>query len=226
MNKTVVFTLITVAIMWYTLANTRPQPVFAMTAHGSDNKTIATVPLDGGMEAVITLDHATGDLTGYVLDQFTGKFFVQYRYNVTRDFGNGRHRYMLATGSADFRQITGNQRMANGVVYVSEEASGQIVAYGMPWNPQLRNNQLWLAAAFFVPLNYAMTRFAEEPRVGRLSCLSWYCKARHMETKAADQQDRFLVGRPRNIAVWTIENHRIRRTGQLPKHVVADDGRN
>lgn len=162
MNKTVVFTLVAVGILWYSLANTRPQPVLAMTAHGSENKTIATVPLEGGMEAVITLDHTTGDLTGYVLDQFTGKFFVQYRYNVSRDFGDGRHRYLLATGSADFRQITGNQRMANGVVYVSEEASGQIVAYGMPWNPQLKNNQLIARRAFFVPLDYAMTRFSED----------------------------------------------------------------
>ena len=38
----------------------------------------------------------------------------------------------MAAGRADFRQITGNERFANGVVYISEEASGQVIAYGIP----------------------------------------------------------------------------------------------
>jgi len=49
-----------------------PVPLYAMTAHGSERKTLVTVPLDAGMEAVVALDHVTADLTGYVLDRFTG----------------------------------------------------------------------------------------------------------------------------------------------------------
>lgn len=47
---------------------------------------MVTVPLDAGTEAVVALDNVTCDLTGYVPDRFSGKFFVQYRYNVAQDF--------------------------------------------------------------------------------------------------------------------------------------------
>ena len=112
-----------------------PVPLYAMTAHGSERKTLVTVPLDAGMEAVVALDHVTADLTGYVLDRFTGKFFIQYRYNVANDFPlrQGKQpRFLMVSGLADFRQFTSNDRFADGVVYVSEENSGQVVAYGIP----------------------------------------------------------------------------------------------
>ena len=110
-----------------------------MTAHGSERKTMVTVPLDAGLEAVIALDHVTADLTGYVLDRFSGKFFIQYRYNVANDFPlrQGKQpRFLMVSGLADFRQFTSNERLADGLVYVSEENSGQVVAYGIPWNTQ------------------------------------------------------------------------------------------
>ena len=131
-----------------------------MTSHGTDHKTIATVPLDDGMEAVVTLDHVTGTLTGYVLDRFNGKFFIRYVRNVGSDFPRAQGKFLMATGRADFRQITGNERFANGVVYISEEASGQVIAYGLPWNSQLRaSNNSNPIQAKFIPLDYAATRF-------------------------------------------------------------------
>ena len=42
----------------------QPVPLHGMTAHGSERKTLVTVPLDGGMEAVVALDHVTAELTG------------------------------------------------------------------------------------------------------------------------------------------------------------------
>ena len=134
---------------------------YGMTSHGTDEKTIATVPLDDGMEAVVTLDHVTGTLTGYVLDRFTGKFFIQYVRNVATDFPWAQGKFLMATGRADFRQITGNERFANGVVYISEEASGQVAAYGIPWNSQLRANTARPLRAKFVALDFAKTRFAK-----------------------------------------------------------------
>ena len=131
----------------------------AMTAHGTEKKTIATVPLDAGMEAVVTLDHTTGDLTGYVLDRFTGKFFIQYRYNLLKDFPQSQGKFLLASGTADFRQVTGNERFANGVVYVAEEASGQVIAYGLPWNSQARASGSPPQRVAFVALDFAKTRF-------------------------------------------------------------------
>jgi hypothetical protein len=143
-------------------------PVYAMTAHGSEKKTIITVPLDSGMEAVVTLDHLTCDLTGYVLNRFTGKFFVQYRYNVASDFRieQGKTpRFLMAAGRADFRQFSGNERIADGVVYVSEENSGRVVAYGIPWNSQFRASTATPQARSFLPLDVAKTRFFDSFRL-------------------------------------------------------------
>ena len=151
-----------VALLATVFMTTSQQGRFAygMTSHGTDDKTIATVPLDDGMEAVVTLDHLTGTLTGYVLDRFTGKFFIRYVRNIGSDFPRTQGKFLIATGRADFRQITGNERFANGVVYISEEASGQVVAYGLPWNSRLRaSNNSSPIQAKFLPLDYAATRF-------------------------------------------------------------------
>jgi hypothetical protein len=143
-----------------------PVPLQAMTALGSERKTLATVPLEAGMEAVVALDHITGDLTGYVLNRITGKFFIQYRYNVSQDFPlrpGARPRFLLVSGLADFRQFTTNERLANGVIYVSEESSGQVVAYGLPWHTQFRASNAGPQTLAFVPLDVAGTRFLMIP---------------------------------------------------------------
>lgn len=160
-RKYVLIPVIATAFAWLILMMSRPESAWAMTAHGTDKKTIATVPLDEGMEAVFTLDHITGDLTGYVLDRFNGKFFIQYRYNLAKDFPRSQGKYLMAAGSADFRQITGNERFADGVVYIAEEASGQVVAYGIPWNSQLRASAASPRRATLIPLDSAKTRFAK-----------------------------------------------------------------
>ena len=94
-----------------------PEPALAMTAQGTDKKSLVTVPLDGGMEAVVALDHVTCELTGYVLDRYTGNFFIQYRYNVAQDFPIRQGKlpgFLMVAGQADFRQFSGNERIAQG----------------------------------------------------------------------------------------------------------------
>ena len=149
------------AFGWLVFSLSRTDPAVAMTAHGTDKKTIATVPLDSGMEAVFTLDHRSGDLTGYVLDQFNGKFFIQYRYNVSKDFPRSQGKFLMAAGSANFRQVSENERLAIGVIYVSEETSGQVVAYGIPWNSQLHTSAASPRRSQLMPLDYATTRFSD-----------------------------------------------------------------
>ncbi len=56
-------------VLSHLAADRDPAPLHAMTAHGTERKTIVTVPLDSGMEAVVTLDHLTCDLTGYVMNR-------------------------------------------------------------------------------------------------------------------------------------------------------------
>lgn len=161
-RKYLLLPAVVVALGCLVFALSRPHPVWAMTAHGTERKTIATVPLDAGMEAVFTLDHKTGDLTGYVLDQFSGKFFVQYRYRIAKDFPRSQGKFLMAAGSANFRQISENERFADGVIYVAEEASGQVVAYAIPWNSQLPTSAATPRRAQLVPLDYAKTRFSDE----------------------------------------------------------------
>ncbi len=136
-----------------------PQTAYAMTAHGTDKKTMVTVPLDSGMEAVVTLDHATGDMTGYVLNRVNGQFFIRYRHNVTQEFPEHAGSYLMATGLSDFRGFTGNNRLASGVVYVSEESSGRVVAYALPWNPQFATSNAGNQDLQFITLDQAATRF-------------------------------------------------------------------
>ncbi len=138
-----------------------PSTAHAMTAHGTDKKTMLTVLLDAGMEAVVTLDHITSDLTGYVLNRVTGQFFIRYRYNVSQDFPQHQGAYLMAAGLADFRGFNSNDRIANGVIYVSEEASGRVCAYAIPWNPQFATSGAANQNLAFIPLDHAQTRFVE-----------------------------------------------------------------
>ena len=136
-------------------------PAQAMTSHGTEVKTLTTVPLDAGMEAVVTLDNVTGELTGYVLDRFTGKFFIEYHYNVAADFSlkrGARPRFSMVSGLADFRQFSENERLADGAIYVSEDTTGLLVAYGLPWNSQFRASTAPPQQRKFVKLDFADTR--------------------------------------------------------------------
>ncbi|TWU55895.1 hypothetical protein [Rubripirellula reticaptiva] len=138
-----------------------PTTAQAMTVHGTDKKTMLTVPLEAGMEAVVTLDHITGDMTGYVLNRTNGQFFIRYRYNLTQDFPQHQGAYLMAAGLADFRGFKSNDRMASGVIYVSEETSGRVCAYAIPWNPQFATSGAPNQNLTFIPLDHAQTRFIE-----------------------------------------------------------------
>ncbi len=138
-----------------------PNTAHGMTAHGTEKKTMVTVPLDAGMEAVVTLDHVTGDMTGYVINRITGQFFIRYRYNVSEDFPQHRGSYLMAAGLADFRGFTSNERIANGVIYVSEETSGKVCAYAIPWNTQFAASGAPNRDLEFIPLDKAQTRFTQ-----------------------------------------------------------------
>lgn len=151
---------VAIGLMMVVLITDRyPPSANAMTAHGSERKSMVTVPLDAGMEAVVTLDHRTGDLAGYVLNRTSGQFFVQYRYNVTQDFPRTKGNYLMGAGLADFRGFQGNERLATGVIYIAEENSTQVAAYAIPWNTQLAVSGAQPQQRNFIPLDRAQTRF-------------------------------------------------------------------
>ena len=70
----------------------------------------------------------------------------------------------MAAGLADFRNFRSNNRIASGVIYVSEESSGRVVAYGIPWNPQFATNLSGSRELQFITLDQASTKFTNLQR--------------------------------------------------------------
>lgn len=161
LKQTVIGMILVGAALVVLLVDRAPTTVHAMTAHGTERKTMLTVPLDAGMEAVVTLDHVSGDMTGYVLNRSNGQFFIRYRYNVTQDFPQHHGAYLMAAGLADFRGFRSNARLAGGVIYVSEEMSGHVCAYAIPWDPQFATSNAVNQELKFIPLDRAQTRFTD-----------------------------------------------------------------
>lgn len=118
-----------------------PITIHAAATQGDDNFVIATGLIDDGIEAFYFLDFLTGDLKATVVNQRRPGFNAYYEYNIAADFGMG------AVKNPKFLMVTGvNQGMTTGgaagrlgacVLYVVEATSGQLVAYGLPWNQSL-----------------------------------------------------------------------------------------
>lgn len=121
------------------VAGVWPQvPLHAVATHGQDNFAICTAPMDDDVEAVFVLDSVTGDLKAAVLNIQTRRFNTLFEYNVVRDFPGTNVKnphYRIVSGVANIRQVVTAGQLARSVVYVAEAASGQIVAYGVPWLP-------------------------------------------------------------------------------------------
>lgn len=66
-----------------------------------------------------------------------------------------------SAGLADFRGFKSNDRIASGVIYVSEETSGRVCASAMRWNPQFATSNAGNQELTFIPLDHAETRFTE-----------------------------------------------------------------
>jgi hypothetical protein len=120
-------------------------PVHAVAVQGADNFILATGPLDEEVEAVIFLDGLTGDLKAAAVGLINGKFNAFFQHNINKDFGNVKSpKYLMTTGMVNLRRGAGagNVSPSNSAVYIAEVTSGQVAAYGIPWNNSLRvNNQ-------------------------------------------------------------------------------------
>lgn len=121
-----------------------PQPeVQAAVANGNDKFTMVTVPLveTGELEAVFTLNHLTGVLTGAAINVQTGKFGYSYLHNVAADFQASSKtpepKYAIVSAPVNLRS-TGGVQPAWGVIYIGELSSGAVIAYGFA-RPTTRN---------------------------------------------------------------------------------------
>lgn len=110
--------------------------VHASSASNGTSFSIATGAIDDDAEGVFVLDHETGELKCAVLNHRSGKFAALFSTNVTKEFGAAKNpEYQLVTGLVNFRRsVTPSVRRAMSVVYVLNSATGQMVAYGIPWH--------------------------------------------------------------------------------------------
>ena len=110
--------------------------VQATATHGQENFAICTGPLDADVEAVFFLDFLTGDLKAAALSIVSHKFTAFYHRNILGDLEGAKvknPRYLMVTGEADLRRGASSKRIGKSMVYVAEITSGQVMAYGLPW---------------------------------------------------------------------------------------------
>ncbi len=116
-------------------------PLHAVATATQDNLIVATGAVDGDGEAVYVLDTLTGDLKAWVLGPTSGKFEQAFLYNILNDLNvdvSKGPKYVVVTGTQNFRLRAGSMQMANSVVYVAELTSGRLAAYALPWNRGIR----------------------------------------------------------------------------------------
>lgn len=121
-----------------------PLDVHAMASASHDNFVIATGFVEQDVEGLFFLDFLTGDLKGAVMHSRRPGFAASYQYNIAKDFNVGavkEPKYLMVTGMARDQQINagGGVRLALSVLYVVEATTGQVVVYGLPWNPSLQS---------------------------------------------------------------------------------------
>jgi hypothetical protein len=113
-----------------------PRTALAMATHGSESLTAVTCPVEPNAEAVVYLDHVTGELTGYVLSTTTWNVIAKFTYpsvNADMQLNNVKNpKFTVVTGMSGFKPKQG-QRIGSCAIYVAEETSGLMVAYAIPW---------------------------------------------------------------------------------------------
>ncbi len=135
-------------------------PIHAVATSQQDNLIMCTGNIDGQGEAVYILDVITGALKTYVLNT-NGKFTIRYENNIITEWKLDTQRspkYTLVTGQHVFRRRAGMPDVGNSVLYVAELTTGKMVAYGMPWNRNIRNQVGAAAVGKLVPLDMVQFR--------------------------------------------------------------------
>jgi hypothetical protein len=118
-------------------------PAHAVATSQVDSFSVCTAPLDGDGEAIFFLDYLTGDLKGAALNPNTRQFTAFFSANVAQALQvdpSKNPRYLMVSGMASFRQGAGATRLGSSVIYVAEVTTGNVAAYGIPWNQAARNS--------------------------------------------------------------------------------------
>ena len=107
----------------------------------SEKFSIATGPVSEDSEGFFMLDHNSGLLQCQTIYPRLGQVGAKFVANVAEGLGNGGQggSYLMLTGRVNFPRSS-NQPAASVVVYVMDTATGQFVAYGVPFNESMVNS--------------------------------------------------------------------------------------
>jgi len=118
----------------------------ASASHGADTFAVATGPVDEDVEGLFTLDFLTGDLQCFVINPRTAGVGGRFATNVNdaKIFGAKKGKkpnFLLVTGQLNSSGgYAGGGRLANSICYVVDANSGEVAAFGFPWNKTAVNN--------------------------------------------------------------------------------------
>jgi hypothetical protein len=114
----------------------------AMATDAGQDFSMCTGPIADGMEGVFFLDYLTGDLNCMVPNARTGLVGGAYKHNIMADLNieagaTKKPQFLMVTGMSAFRATSGDPRPAECILYVADAASGNWVAYSLPWSRAL-----------------------------------------------------------------------------------------
>ncbi len=120
-----------------------PIRLLADTAARGKTLSLATGLVSPEVEGLYILDHASGLLQCWILNPRTGAVGGIFQTNVVTEFGAdkiGAGDYTLVTGGFAFTGgVSGNMGPANSIVYIADEATGNIVVYSFSFNRTMLN---------------------------------------------------------------------------------------
>jgi hypothetical protein len=136
-------------------------PLHATATDRQETFAMATGMIEGGFEAIYTLDFLTGDLRG-ALPAFNNPqaFSALYAHNVMQDLGvevGKNPKFMIVTGAAALRS-GGSFQFGGSVVYVAEVTTGKLAMYAVPFSPAMMNRVYTAAPMDFRLLNVVPIR--------------------------------------------------------------------
>jgi hypothetical protein len=109
-------------------------PMFDNASRGK-SLSMATGPVEEGIEALYTLDHLTGDLHCWLLNSHTGAVAASFQASAAEALGVvGEGDYVMTTGLMDFVGIEGAVRPSWSAVYVGDGNTGKVVGYVLMYN--------------------------------------------------------------------------------------------
>ena len=110
------------------------EPAYAATDR-TPQYAMCTCPVGAGLDSIFVLNFLTGRLEGRVLNPILNQITHSYFRNVGNDFNLAQTpnpQFTIVAGEMPLNSV-GGISMAQGVIYVAEIKTGQVVCYGFAY---------------------------------------------------------------------------------------------